>query len=131
MAADLEVLWDELVEDLRHATFDARTAEQLLRVGATCVLRVQGHEHLECTLRFESKPAEVEAGGDPGAEIVVEIPAEHVARFWERPLPMAIMRDGATYEGPVRRLLSVYPILRVKAQERRRPASTDAEVGAR
>ena len=131
MAADLEGAWDELVEDLRHATFDTRAAEQLMRVDANCVLRVRGHDHLEVTLHFDSKPPEVDTRPPAGQpEIVVEIPPEHVARFWERSLPLAIMRDGATYSGPVRRLLSVYPILRVKAAERRAPARADTEVGA-
>ena len=131
MAADVEGLWDELVEDFRHATFDQRAAEQLLRVGAVCVLRVQGHEHLECTLKFDSKPPEVETRMGAGdADIVIEIPAGHVGRFWERPLPVVIMRDGGTYQGPVRKFLSVYPILRVKAAERRDAAKT-TEVGAR
>jgi hypothetical protein len=131
MAADLESAWDELVEDLRHATFDKRAAEQLMRVDANCVLRVQGHDHLECSLQFDEKPPEVDTRAPHGSpEIVVEIPPEHVTRFWERSLSLAIMRDGATYEGPVRRLLSVYPILRVKAAERREGVRTDTEVGA-
>ena len=131
MAADLEGAWDELVEDLRHATFDKRAAEQLMRVDADCLLRVQGHDHFECTLHFDEKPPEVDTRAPSATPaIVVEIPAEHVARFWDRSLALAIMRDGATYQGPVRRFLSVYPILRVKAAERRAGTRSDTEVGA-
>lgn len=132
MAADLEGAWDELVEDLRHATFDKRAAEQLMRVDADCLLRVQGHDHLECTLHFDAKPPEVDTRPPADPTILVEIPPAHVPVFWERSLSLAIMRDGATYQGPVRKLLSVYPILRVKAAERRGAAKPGAQtqVGA-
>jgi hypothetical protein len=123
--ADIEAAWDELVDDLRHATFDTRTAEQLLRVKATCVLRVAGHDHLQCTLRFDAKPPEVEDGPAPSeAEIEVTLPPDVVPRFWTTALSLAIMREGATFRGPVRRLLSVYPILRAQAEARRAPQTS-------
>lgn len=130
MAADLETAWDALVDDLRHATFDAHASERLVRVGTTCVLRVQGHEHLECVLRFDERPPEVEEGPASGpAEIEVDLPPACVKTFWETGLALAIMRGGATYRGPVRRLLSIYPILRAQA-EQHHAARAGTQVGA-
>lgn len=114
---DLERAWDVLVDDLRQATYDSHVAERLRRVDALVVLRVRGHEHLECGIRFDADPIEVEDGapsGTPG--IVVELPADVVHGFWDKKLPLAILRGDVTYTGPVRRFLSVLPIFRTHAK---------------
>jgi len=108
---DLEGAWDALVDDLRQATYDEHVAERLRRVDTCVAFRVRGHDHLECAIRFDAETIEVEdrsPGGKPG--ILVEIPPDMVHDFWNKKLPLAILNGDATYEGPVRRFLSVLPI---------------------
>lgn len=116
----LDAAFDALVEDLRAATYDQFAADRLRSVGLLCVVRVAGHDHLEAWLHFDAKPPEVD-GRAPGrhAEIELVIAPERVSRFWEEALSMTIVRGETAYEGPVRRLLQVYPILRAQAAARR------------
>ncbi|WP_205696481.1 hypothetical protein [Conexibacter sp. SYSU D00693] len=116
----LDAAWDELVEDLRAATHDTRAAERLLGVGHVCTLHVRGHDHLEVALRFDAKPPEVEEGArGVDADIDVEIPPDLVTAFWEKSLATEILKGEVAFDGPVRRLLQVYPVLRAQALARR------------
>lgn len=125
---DLEGAWDALVDDLRQATYDQHVSERLRRVDTLVALRVRGHDHLECGIRFDVDTIEVVDGpadGTPG--ITVEMPPDMVFDFWNKKLPLAILRGDATYEGPVRRFLSVLPIFSSHAkapQEKATPTET-------
>ena len=119
-AAALEAAFDELVEDLRHATLDERARERLAAVGCLCLIRVAEADHLEVWLHFDSEPIEVDdrpAGREPDIELIV--PAARVATFWDRSLPMSVLRGEVGFTGPVRRLLQLFPVLRAQARARR------------
>lgn len=112
--------FDGLVEDLRQATYDPRTAERLALVGTTCALRVAGHEQLEVWLRLDSSPVEVDdRPGDADPEVTITIPPRLVDRFWDEELAMVILQGEATFTGPVRQVLQVYPVLRAAGRARR------------
>ena len=65
------------------------------------------------TLLLDREPPEVVAGVEP-AEITIEMDREQAARFaaGELVLPNLILRDEVAWRGPVRKYLSLDPVLR-------------------
>lgn len=112
----LDAAFDALVADLQRATSDRRTAGRLALVKQTIVLEVQGSEHLQCTLRFDESPEVVEGASGGRADVTVKLTAEAVHGFWSSPLPMRIYDGEVTFEGRVRGLLAVMPVLKAAAR---------------
>ena len=51
-----------------------------------------------------------------GADVVLVLPPDLLGRFWQGSLPMEVLRGNVAYDGPVRRVLQVFPVMRAAAK---------------
>jgi ubiquinone biosynthesis protein UbiJ len=124
-SVDLDASFERLVEELHRATEDRRAAARLVLVGLTAVITVQGAEHLACTLRFAGEQPEVLDGAAQGADVTLRLSPRVVDEFWDVSLPMVIKDGEVDFDGPVRRLLAVLPVLRAHARGSRATRTSD------
>jgi len=115
-------LFAQVVE---RAAADSRFGERLALARTTVLMQLGDSEELMATMIFDRHPVSVRPGlvGDP--EIEIRMSPEEFERFWSDGVhpAMAIAEGRITYEGPVRKILRVVPILR-------RVRATYAELGA-
>lgn len=102
---------------LAHAQAAPRLAERLGRAEVVVALSVVD-AGATWTLVLQGGRVELRDGEESGADIALRIGSEALLRTLDDDVPLAMqIADGAaSYEGPVRRLLRVEPILRAEAQ---------------
>ncbi len=111
-AAVAEEQFDQLLADLHTATSDDIARHRLQSFDFTAVIRVKEFDHLEAWLLFHGTPEVRDSGAGADADIEVTIPAALLENFWSSHLGLEILEGRASYTGPVRRLLSMMPVIR-------------------
>lgn len=94
---------------------DARVSKRLALVPTVIELAVSDPGAPPLTLMLDAAPVAVLTGrGAPVSEVRVTLSAGQLDAVWTGGLPLAVamLRGEVTYEGPVRKLLRVVPILR-------------------
>ena len=125
-AADAAVASDlaELIEGARRAldelAADADLGPRLALADSSVEVRIVGVAEPTCfSMLMDRQPAEFLNGPYPDAEVRLYMTAADLAEFWAGRLHVAIaIADGRIgYEGPVRKVLRVLPLVRRYARE--------------
>lgn len=109
----IHAAFTRLVAQLEDALRAPGVAARVARAGTTVTLRAQGADALCCTLRLTGPEASVVDGAEP-ADVAVVLSEAAIDGFWDRSLAMWVVRGEASYDGPVRSLMAVLPILRAQ-----------------
>ena len=97
----------------RALALGGRPVHRLGSAGTSVTFRVLPSEELSVTLLLDRHPPEVVDGSEP-AEITIELDGDQAERFarGELVLPNCILRGEVACRGPVRKYLTLDPILR-------------------
>jgi hypothetical protein len=87
--------------------------ERLGSAGTSVTFKIARSPKRSVTLLLDRDPPEVADGGEP-AEITIELSAKQAERFarGDLALPTRIANGEVSYTGPVRKYLSLDPIIR-------------------
>ena len=106
-------------ELVQGAAADPRVSRMLARANTTAVVSLADEAGLAVTLLLDRSPVEV-LEGQHDAECELTIASVDLKRLWsdELQLPMAIASGRVGIDGPVRKLVLVWPILHELARRR-------------
>jgi len=108
------LMLERFAQVVERAAADPRFGERLALARTTVLMQLGESEEMMATMIFDRHPVSVRPGvvGDP--EIEIRMSPEEFERFWSDGVhpAMAIAQGRISYEGPVRKILRVVPILR-------------------
>lgn len=108
---------------------EEQLAKRLALADVTFSVHCTDHPDLCTTFLFDRNPVEVYEGEQDGIEVHFYSSAQEVLEFWsgEMHLAMRIANGYVGYEGPVRKVLRVVPILRRFVERYREMAGVESE----
>ncbi len=112
--AQSERVLDAFASAIESAADDPELSRRLALADTTVEVVLADEPDLSLTLFLDRTPIEVRSGGDDEAEVILQIASFDLAHLvsGEFKLAMAIARGRVRASGPVRKFLSVVPILR-------------------
>lgn len=111
---EAERIHDGCVQMLKLAAADELVGKRLALAQTTLQVHFVDAEPLVITVLLDREPVEVTDRALGEAEVHIFIKTRDVDRFWtgDLELAIAIISGEVTYQGPVRKVLRIVPILR-------------------